>query len=420
MPLPGLPDYTKMSATCYGILLAAFIFDFGRFQSFRFGWIDIPMAVWLLCPFASSITNDLGAYDGFSAVVGQTIIWGIPYFLGRIYFNNLAGLRHLAIAIFLGGLAYVPLCLYEVRMSPQLHRMVYGGAAFSDFSQAIRMGGFRPMVFMQHGLAVGAFMMAATLIGIWLWKGNVLQNVRGISMFWLVAILLGTFILTKSSGAYTLLVLGVGLLFLGWQFRTAIPIFVFIAGMSVYLYLSAAAHGDFTDHLTSFFSNFYDEERMQSLTFRFENEELLVQKAYERIVFGWGRWGRSLIYDEYGKQITVQDSLWILMFGQYGLVGLISLFSFFLLPIASLFWLKLPASSWGRSEVASAVAIALAVLMYTVDCLLNAMINPIYILAVGGLAGLVLRQPERIDSRSRPPVLSSKEASPVPVEASHR
>jgi hypothetical protein len=418
MPLPGIPDYTKMSATCYGILLATFIFDSGRFQSFRLGWVDIPMLLWLVCPFASSITNDLGAYDGISAVVGQTITWGIPYFLGRIYLNNLAGLRQLAIAMFLGGLAYVPFCLYEVRMSPQLHRIVYGGAAFSDFAQSIRMGGFRPSVFMLHGLAVGAFMMAATLIGIWLWKAGVVREVCGIPMFWLVAALLGTFVLLKSSGAYTLLVVGMVLLFIGWQFRTAVPVFVFIVGMCVYLYLSINDHTNFTEQLTSFFSNIYDEERMQSLIFRLQNEELLVQRAIERPIFGWAGWGRSLIHDASGKQSTIQDSLWILIFGQNGVVGLLSLFSFLLLPIASLFWLRIPASAWSRPELASAVAIAMALMMYAADCLLNAMINPIYVLAAGGLAGLVLHGPERIRSRFRQQVVSTEEKIPVATQSS--
>src|SRR6476469_5147949 len=66
-PLPGLPDYTKMSATCYGILLAVIVYDAARLTSFRFGWLDIPMLIWCLCPIPSSVTNDLGLYDGVSS-----------------------------------------------------------------------------------------------------------------------------------------------------------------------------------------------------------------------------------------------------------------------------------------------------------------------------------------------------------------
>ena len=84
LSLTGIPDYTKMSATCYGILVATLIFEPQRFRSFRLDWIDLPMLVWCMCPFVSSVTNDLGWYDGFSASLGQTVTWGFPYFLGRI------------------------------------------------------------------------------------------------------------------------------------------------------------------------------------------------------------------------------------------------------------------------------------------------------------------------------------------------
>ena len=103
--------------------------------------------------------------------LNQTVTWGIPYFLGRIYFNDLQGLRELSVAIFIGGLIYVPFCLYEIRFSPQLHRLLYGYHQH-DFSQTFRFGGYRPMVFMQHGLMVGMWMGMATLAGIWLaWTG---------------------------------------------------------------------------------------------------------------------------------------------------------------------------------------------------------------------------------------------------------
>ena len=57
------------------------------------------MFIWCVCPFISSMGNNLGMYDGFSAVAYQVTSWGLPYFIGRIYFNDLVGLRELAIAI---------------------------------------------------------------------------------------------------------------------------------------------------------------------------------------------------------------------------------------------------------------------------------------------------------------------------------
>lgn len=386
----GLPDYTKMSATCYGILLATIIFDIKRFSSFQLGWLDLPMLVWCLCPLASSITNGLGLYDGLSAVLDQTVTWGLPYYLGRLYLNNLDGLRKLAIDIFIGGLIYIPLCLFELRMSPQLHRIFYGFHARSAFGQTIRGGGYRPTVFMEHGLMVGAWMAAAALLGVWLWRAGIAKQVWGISAKWLVAALIVTTILVKSTGAIILLALGLCILFFSNRFRTSILILIAIAAISSHVYLGVS--GQFpADQIVAVVSNVFNEERAQSVQFRFENEKLLSEKARERIVFGWGGWGRSRVYDEWGKDISITDSLWIVAFGTKGLVGVISLMASILLP-AIAFVLLYPAQMWNHHKVASVAVLAVLLVLYMLDCLLNAMINPIYILACGGIAGLVIKQ----------------------------
>src|SRR5262249_43590891 len=48
--------------------------------------------------------------------------------------------------------------LFEVRMSPQLHTWIYGYFP-SSFAQTYRDGGFRPVVFIGHGLLVAFFTM---------------------------------------------------------------------------------------------------------------------------------------------------------------------------------------------------------------------------------------------------------------------
>lgn len=54
----------------------------------------------------------------------------------------------------IAGLIYTVPMLYEIRMSPQLHTIFYGYFPHS-FGQQARGGGFRPVVFMGHGLLVG-------------------------------------------------------------------------------------------------------------------------------------------------------------------------------------------------------------------------------------------------------------------------
>ena len=117
----------------------------------------------------------------------------LPYLIGRIYFSDAAGLRELAVGIFIGGLVYIPFCLYEIRLSPQLHRIVYGYHAHS-FAQTYRFGGWRPTVFMDHGLMVGLWMAMSCLAGIWLYVSGTLRSIRGISLPWFLVPLVVTLV----------------------------------------------------------------------------------------------------------------------------------------------------------------------------------------------------------------------------------
>jgi hypothetical protein len=106
--LPGLPDYTKMSATVAGVLGSAIVLDQARFLALRPRWFDVPMIVWCFSAFISAITNQLGAYEGVSSVLAEVVAWGLPYLIGRVYFTDLEGLRELALGIVIGGLPALP------------------------------------------------------------------------------------------------------------------------------------------------------------------------------------------------------------------------------------------------------------------------------------------------------------------------
>ena len=297
----------------------------------------------------------------------------------------------LAIGVFIGGLAYIPLCLFEVRFSPQLHAIIYGSHAFADFAQAMRMDGFRPTVLMRHGLAVGGWMMAATLTGIGLWKTGALTKVRGIPMKILVPVMLVGFTLLKSTGAYMLLVIGLGVMIGAWYFRTAVIALALIVSMSVYLYQNALTETYVTDQLVTYLESFVPEERIHSLEFRFDNEELLADKARQRTLFGWGGWGRNRIIDEDGNDVAVTDSLWIIVFGINGLFGLTAIFGAFFLPVFA-FIRRYPAKLWSHPQVAPAALMSTVLLLYMLDSILNAMTNPVFSVMCGGIAGVAVNQ----------------------------
>ncbi len=413
--VPGLPDIAKGTVASFSVLIAVIVFDAGRLLKYRASWIDLPMLVWCLAPLASSLHNGLGAYDGIAAVLNQLLTWGIPYFIGRLYFNDLAGLRELAIGIFIGGLVYVPLCLIEIRFSPQLHNWVYGYHQHA-FQQTLRFGGYRPMVFMQHGLMVGFWMSCASLIGVWLWASGSLRQIKSLPLSILVPTQIITTVLCKSTGAIALLVCGILVLFIGSRARSgALAIALALVPAT---YLVGRVYAQWSGEQLVTLAEGIDEERAQSLATRLDNEAVLSQRALQRPLFGWGGWGRWRLYNDQGKDITTSDSLWIIALGETGLVGLSALFMALLLPVV-LIVRKLPISQWKHPGNAPVAALAVIITLYSLDNLINAMLNPIFVLAIGGVSGFCLLSQHERAATSKTFVTSAQikgVTSPVAME----
>src|SRR5690606_14280597 len=129
-------------------------------------------------------------------------------------------------------------------------------------------GGYRPMVFLQHGLMVGMWMVTATLAGIALWQSGVVKQIRGIPMWVLIAILLVTTIMCRSSGAIVLL--GVGLLvFASIKYMRTSLALAAVAAICV-LYVGSRASGTWDgSQLTEMTRNVFGADRAQSVETRF-------------------------------------------------------------------------------------------------------------------------------------------------------
>ncbi len=132
------------------------------------------------------------------------------------------------------------------------------------------------------------------------------------------------------------------------------------------------------------------------MEFRFDNEEILGEKARERILFGWGGWGRNRVYGEnwLGEivDISVTDSLWIIIFGINGLFGLITLTMSLLSPVVYVI-IRYPVSTWLTPKISSAIVLGVCLTLFVFDSLLNAMFNPVFPLISGGLSGLFVYSP---------------------------
>src|SRR6202035_5614401 len=125
IPLPMVP-YNKTTAIPIDMLLAALITDFTGVWSFRPKWVDLPICTFILLPLITGITEGFAPYDCVAAMLGHLIVFGIPWFLGRIYVKDVFRLRKLALVLVYGGLIYMPLCLIEMKIGPEIHRLIFG------------------------------------------------------------------------------------------------------------------------------------------------------------------------------------------------------------------------------------------------------------------------------------------------------
>jgi tryptophan-rich sensory protein len=271
--------------------------------------------------------------------------------------------------------------LLEVRLSPQLNIWIYGFFQH-DFSQSMREGGFRPIVFMPHGLWVAFFaLMAAMSALVVLRQGQPEDRPRQLGFF---LYLLMVLYLCKSVGP---MVYALGLtpviLLLGrrWQLLLAAML-----GVIVITYpLLRGAHLVPLDAILDY-ALAYSPERYQSLNFRVMNEEELLARAMERPLFGWGGYGRNLSLNrESGNVLTIPDGQWIIVLGTYGWLGYICEFGLLVLPLVVLGREALLQKSAAFSPFGCAIALIYAANL--ADLLPNATLIPFTWLLAGALMG---------------------------------
>ncbi len=215
-----------------------------------------------------------------------------------------------------------------MRLSPQFHYWVYGYHQHS-FLQTMRWGGYRPMVFMSHGLALARFFLVGVLGALVVAAHR--KMILGMPSRVVAVILLVTLVLCKSTAAVAFAILGLAVIaFGGVRLRQTMAV-VLAAVVVLYPALRAADIFPVGRLLTT--AGMIDADRQQSLLFRFENEDELLAKARERIVFGWGEFNRSAVFDDMGRPSSVTDGHWIVLLGISGAVGFVAAFGLLLAPV---------------------------------------------------------------------------------------
>lgn len=375
------------------------------------GWVVILTVLTLLTTNLTVATNPepliegityrpgLGLVDALHGTI-NTVLTLLPFLLGYLVLSSTDGIRAWMVALTLATLAYSLPMLLEIRLSPQLNVWIYGFFAH-DFGQTIRYGGFRPMVFLEHGLWVAVFVvMGVICAAVALRDGNTLARARNIAV---LVYLMAVLVLCKSVASLIYATLLVPIVLMTpprLQVSIAAVLAALVMAYPLALWLGVMPTDAIRDFAVSM-----DAERGQSLEFRFINEQVLLDRASQKPWAGWGGWGRNLEVDPIsGRFTTVTDGYWIVVMTTNGILGYVSIFG---LLCGSVFRLWLATRSGPVDRWTAGLALIMAANL--VDLVPNATVTPLTWMSAGALAGLSARG-MRVGARKATPAPAARRA----------
>lgn len=331
---------------------------------------------------AAAVAGELpgmSAREMVSNALSQMVVL-IPFVMARQFLSSPTGLREILLALVVGALIYSIPALIEIRLSPQINTWVYGFFQH-DFIQMIRKGGFRPIVFLPHALWLSFFILTAILSASALARYAPQQD----RMRWLLAVnyLLGVLYLSKSLGAWVFAIALTPLVLVSSARLQLWVAVVFALIAVIYPMLRILDLVPLEAILTQ--AETIDPARAGSLAYRFINEALLLERAQDRAMFGWGGWGRNLLHDPWtGAIATIPDGRWIILFGSAGWLGYIAEMGLLALPLALLLQAQ---RRVGTALSPYAVTLAVILAATLMDMLVNATLTPFTWLCAGAILG---------------------------------
>jgi hypothetical protein len=391
-----MPNMNKKTITCAWVFIPALFWakkelkqaNLGKLPWCLFGLlviVEMGRAWTNLDPIlvGGRVVPPIFAHTALTFIIDDFLVVFVPFFLGAALFRDRDTLRDFMRIFCTAGIVYIPMVLLEIRFSPQMHNFVYGYYQHS-WLQVMRDGAFRPMVFMQHGLAVALFMATCGVLAFGLYKAKEkLGKTSALPWAIFITALVG---MSHSLGALIFVAALGPLVWLGspkMQLRVA----VLLAAL-VMFYPMLRAYDWFPTKGILEIARSISEDRAGSLAFRFENEDIALRRALTRPLFGWGGFERIFVFDEEsGDAISTLDGAWLITYCATGVTGFVARFGLLTWPV----WLafrrirRIP----GKSEQMMIGAMGVATAMVAVDLLPNGMFTYFPHLFAGVLLGAV-------------------------------
>jgi len=374
LDLKGFWDVDKVLATNFGVLLGAMLFCPGRLRTLRFGWPEFILLAHAGGAFATSMSNQLGLYDGVSSFVYRLFYTAVPFCFGRSFVRSRAELMDVARMVVYASAIYALLAIWEWRMSPHIHKSLYGYLQHS-FSQHMRWGFYRPIVCFQHALGLGTFFAWTSLLAVAMYRAGQLRGLFSIPSLAFVVLPIVALLACMSLGPWGLFAIGIGTYVYSarqrWRWTLWAPLCVAMCWMG----------GRFTGALDGVWAEAavrrVAPDRADSLQTRLNSETLTLKHAAKRPTFGWGGFGRARAKDERGREV-VTDGLWIILAGTYGSFGLITFYLWWCWPIG-----MTRRAGPGLADDPVIFPILIAIGMQAVNLLFNGFLSPILTLMAG-------------------------------------
>jgi hypothetical protein len=335
---PLIPSLDKSTLTYLSLFLFVML-QKGKFRVFLPGLTTkLILSYFMVVIFSSLLNSDpivagwrflpgITWYDAFTYAV-TAFLSLIPFFLGRFFSTDVKDTERFYKFWVMAALIYSLPMLLEIRISPQLQAIVYGFNA-GDFLQQIRAGGYRPMVFYGHGLGL-AFWLATSVVAVAALRQSRIK-IFGFSTLFILFYILFVLVLSKTWSAIFYSLLSVVFIFYLSPLKQVK--YAFLLAALVMLYPVAKLTGVLPEKQIINVIEGKSSDRAQSLSFRFENENLLLGHALERPFFGWSGYGRSRLYDDYGKDMTVIDGAWVGEMSAHGFMGFFFYYAILLTPL---------------------------------------------------------------------------------------
>jgi len=311
--------------------------------------------------------------DIFSVVMAKLLLL-LPFVLGMQLIKTSDDQIQLFKLIVLAGLLYSALIVFEIRMSPQLHKWVYGFFPHT-WGQQVRYGGFRPVVFLGHGLWVSMFTVIVIGAAVTLSKLKIkLSRPSNIIVIIYLVLLL---IFSKGFGSIILgaiLLLTIGILKPRIIYLVSIVIALISITYPFLCFIDIFPHQLVIENIESI-----NPAQAGSLQFRFDHEIALLDRAVDRFLFGWGAWGRNRLGD------SVVDGYWIGLIGMYGIIGFTSIFGLMFIAVwKTRFSLK---HLTEKKDKLLLVSLSLIASVIMIDQIPNHSENPFFWFLTGSLIG---------------------------------